>query len=95
MNDLKPCPFCGNTPVLVRWGNGWCVECHSLGCQVMPETPILLKQEAIEQLVKERDAAIDCIYAIEDALDRGNDNDWARECIDEWCGVKEDNDEVD
>ena len=25
-----------------------------------------------------------CIYAIEDDLDRGNDNDWAREHIAEW-----------
>lgn len=53
---------------------------------------MLQAADAIEQLVKERDAAIDCIYAIEDALDRGNDNNWARERIDEWCGVREDND---
>lgn len=46
--ELKPCPFCGNTPVLVRWGNGWCVECHSLDCEVLPETPITLKEEAVE-----------------------------------------------
>lgn len=51
--------------------------------------------DAIEQLVKERDAAIYCICAIEDALDRGNDNDWAREHIDEWRGVQEGNDEID
>ena len=30
-----------------------------------------------------------CIYAIEDDLDRGNDNDWAREHIAEWKGQKE------
>lgn len=28
--------------------------------------------------------AEECIYAIEDDLDRGNDNDWAREHIAEW-----------
>ena len=43
-----------------------------------------------EQMKRERDAAIDCIYKIEDALDRGNDNDWAREHISEWESQKED-----
>ena len=37
-----------------------------------------------DQMKREKDAAIDCIYKIEDALDRGNDNDWAREYISEW-----------
>ena len=46
----------------------------------------LLKEQETEldQMKRERDAAIDCIYKIEDALDRGNDNDWAREHISEW-----------
>ena len=43
-----------------------------------------------DQMKRERDAAIDCIYKIEDALDRGNDNDWAREHISEWKSQKED-----
>ena len=43
-----------------------------------------------DQMKRERDAAIDCIYKIEDALDRGNDNDWAREYISEWESQKED-----
>ena len=38
----------------------------------------------------ERDAAVDCIYQIEDDLDRGSDNDWAREHISEWESQKED-----
>ena len=42
-----------------------------------------------DRLRKERDAAVDCIYKIEDALDRGNDNDWAREHISEWESQKE------
>ena len=42
-----------------------------------------------DQMKRERDAAIDCIYKIEDALDRGNDNDWAREHISEWESQKE------
>lgn len=43
-----------------------------------------------DQMKRERDAAIDCIYKIEDDLDRGNDNDWAREHISEWESQKED-----
>ena len=43
-----------------------------------------------DQMKRERDAAIDCIYKIEDALDRGNDNDWTREHISEWESQKED-----
>lgn len=39
---------------------------------------------------RERDAAVDCIYKIEDDLDRGTDNDWAREHISEWESQKED-----
>lgn len=42
-----------------------------------------------DQMKRERDAAIDCIYKIGDALDRGNDNDWAREHISEWESQKE------
>ena len=42
-----------------------------------------------DQVKRERDAAIDCIYKIEDALDRGNDNDWAREHILEWESQKD------
>ena len=44
----------------------------------------------LEQVKAERDAAIDRIYKIGDALDRGNDNDWAREHISEWESQKED-----
>ena len=51
---------------------------------------LLEEHEAeLEQVERERDAAIDCIYKIEDALDRGNDNDWAREHISEWESQKE------
>ena len=34
-----------------------------------------------DQVKRERDAAIDCIYKIEDSRDRGNYNDGAREQI--------------
>ena len=43
-----------------------------------------------DRLRKERDASVDCIYKIEDDLDRGTDNDWAREHISEWESQKED-----
>ena len=42
-----------------------------------------------DQVKRGGDAAIDCIYKIEDALDRGNDNDWAREHILEWESQKD------
>lgn len=51
---------------------------------------ILELEAELEQAKRERDAAIDCIYKIEDDLDRGNDNDWAREHISEWESQKED-----
>jgi hypothetical protein len=35
----------------------------------------------IKFLSRRLDEAEQCIYDIEDALDRGNDNDWAREAI--------------
>ena len=44
----------------------------------------------LEQVKRERDAAVDCIYQIEDDLDRRSDNDWAREHISEWESQKED-----
>ena len=47
--DLKPCPFCGETPSLVRWGNEWDVECISNDCLIVPETGLFkTKIEAIE-----------------------------------------------
>lgn len=48
--------------------------------------PELAKEAAttIRFLAEQLDRAEQCIYAIEDALDRGNDNDWAREAIAEY-----------
>ena len=48
--------------------------------------PELAKEAAttIRFLAERLDKAEQCIYAIEDALDRGNDNDWAREAIAEY-----------
>ena len=44
----------------------------------------------LKKMKQELDAAVDCIYQIEDDLNRGNDNDWAREHITEWESQKED-----
>ena len=44
----------------------------------------------LEQVKRERDAAVDCIYQIEDDLDRECDNDWASVHISEWESQKED-----
>lgn len=57
-----------------------------------PETiPIVRQLRAdLARVTAERDAAVECIYNIEDDLDRGNDNDWAREHISEWSGQQED-----
>ena len=41
-------------------------------------------QADLARVTAERDAAVECIYKIEDDLERGNDNDWAREHISEW-----------
>lgn len=49
-------------------------------------TDLLARAEAAEA---QAEKAEKCIYAIEDDLDRGNDNDWAREHIAEWKGQKE------
>ena len=45
MVELKPCPFCGATPHLVRWGNEWAVECDSNDCFIVPETALYPRQE--------------------------------------------------
>jgi len=46
-------------------------------------------EQDIAQLMKERDEAEMCIDGIEDALDRGNDNDWAREAIANYRKMRE------
>ena len=76
-----------------------CVRTYGRYCSICDEAATALstlqaeneKLRAELELVKEeRDAAVDCIYQIEDDLDRGNDNDWAREHIAEWESQKED-----
>ena len=59
---------------------------HLESCVFTCINPELAQKAAttIRFLVAQLDKAERCIYAIEDALDRGNDNDWAREAISEW-----------
>ena len=64
---------------------GFCTAVPAAHCPLIPE----LRAE-LEKVMRERDAAVDCIYQIEDDLDRGSDNDWAREHISEWESQKED-----
>lgn len=37
MNKLKPCPFCGGTPIIERWSSGglmYMVKCRNPDCPV-------------------------------------------------------------
>ena len=37
--DLKPCPFCGETPALLPVGRySWAIECQNPKCSVQPGT---------------------------------------------------------
>lgn len=59
---------------------------HLESCVFTCINPELAKEAAttIRLFAKRLDEAEQCIYAIEDALNRGNDNDWAREAIEEY-----------
>ena len=41
-------------------------------------------ENQISKLNRRVELAENCIFAVEDALDRGDDNSWAREVIDRW-----------
>lgn len=57
---------------------------ETFACELMDKLD--KAEKALARVTAERDAAVECIYNIEDDLDRGNDNDWAREHISEWSG---------
>ena len=38
MSELKPCPFCGNTPMLRNDAGEWRVECSGPECDCLPST---------------------------------------------------------
>ena len=76
-----------------------CVRAYGKYCSICDEAATALStlqaeneklRAELEQVKAEKDAAVDCIYQIEDDLDRGSDNDWAREHISEWESQKED-----
>ena len=77
--------------VLVELGNT-----RAKDYRVMRDRAIKAEEEngklraELKKMKQELDAAVDCIYQIEDDLNRGNDNDWAREHIAEWESQKED-----
>lgn len=56
---------------------------HLEACTFTVINPELAREAilAIRMLAEQLDRAEQCIYDIEDALDRGSDNDWAREAI--------------
>lgn len=71
--------------------NGNCTEVGGF-CTAVPAAHCPLIPRLRDQLTTTEaraEEAEKCIYAIEDDLDRGNDNDWAREHIAEWKGQKE------
>lgn len=73
-----------NIDELIEWLRGCAGTPHAV--QMCNDAADALEklQVELEQAKAERDAAVDCIYQIEDDLDRGSDNDWAREHISEW-----------
>ena len=63
---------------------------HLESCVFTCINPELAKKAAttIQLLAEQLDRAEQCICTIEDALNRGNDNDWAREAICEYFDKK-------
>ena len=86
---IEAVKLCGSTPKVDQckqcayWSGGDMSKCIPR-MTTAAATALSTLQAELEQVKRERDAAVDCIYKIEDALDRGNDNDWAREHISEW-----------
>lgn len=50
MNKLKPCPFCGEPPIISEREEGYFIECGNTHCLVRPDTYQLdaMKAEAVE-----------------------------------------------
>lgn len=48
-SELKPCPFCGKTPVMDKGHSFFQVMCNNHDCWIMPRTDLYTKEEtAIE-----------------------------------------------
>lgn len=63
---------------------GFCTAVPAANCPLIPRL-----RDQLTTTEARAEEAEKCIYAIEDDLDRGNDNDRAREHIAEWKGQKE------
>jgi hypothetical protein len=48
MAEIKPCPFCGKKPKIIKdgWGNQVWVECVNPKCRIHPMTRIYIKEDA-------------------------------------------------
>lgn len=67
---------------------GFCHKGFALECYSMTKENLFEENEKLKSQLKEQETirklAEDCIYNIEDALYRGDKNDWASEAIDEF-----------
>ena len=43
--DLEPCPFCGEIPSIAQYKVGWCVQCLSTNCFILPQTALCDSEE--------------------------------------------------
>lgn len=48
--ELKPCPWCGNPPVLRlrKFKGGWRISCYGTGCQMHPWVERKTKEASIK-----------------------------------------------
>ena len=47
---VKSCPFCGEIPGITQYELGWCVQCLSADCFILPQTALCSsKEEAIRE----------------------------------------------
>lgn len=72
-------------------GDSICLDCAKIenlpdGKDPVSIADLLTRAEAAEARAEKAEK---CIAEIEDDLERGNDNDWAREHIAEWSGQRE------
>lgn len=72
----------------ISYKTGFCHKGFALECYSMTKKKLFEENEKLKSQLKEQEAirklAEDCIYDIEDALYRGDKNDWASEAIDEF-----------
>lgn len=54
MNELKPCPFCGDVPMLDKGHGYYRVMCNNRECWILPKTDIYTKEETAYDAWNER-----------------------------------------